>query len=272
MVLDQLARLEPMKFQELCAALLQRDHPNLRAVDGSGGDEGIDAWIPETSTYFQFHAPRLRVRREKMKHYLEQAAKHEPARWIFITNHDFTRAQWKWFDVLKQGISFPIEVWGATQLSERLLAHPDIVAHFIDSNAVGPRIVVAKQNAEQISNIAADVVNFSVRTRRQRPRVYISGVLANEPKKLGYLKHLARIYLRFKEWEVGKSGMNYARIYVAYEREMKCGLIETPIERFEEASHWFQDRIGRTKLGQINRKKGQRLFETFDEYLVPKAR
>lgn len=270
MFLDQLARLDPLKFQELCAALLQRDYPSLRAVDGSGGDEGVDAWIPETSTYFQFHAPKLRVRREKMKHYLEQATRHNPLRWIFITNHDFTRAQWKWFDGMKQSVPFSVEVWGATQLSQKLLAHPDIVAHFIDSQAPAPRIAVANQNAGHISNIAADVVNFSPRTRRERPRLFVSGVLANEPQKLGYLKHLAKIYLRFKEWELGKTAMNYSRIYVAYEREMKYGLAETPIEHFEEACRWFQDKIGRTKLGKINRSKGQRIFETFDEYLVPK--
>jgi len=272
MVLDQIAQLEPLKFQELCATLLQRDYPSLRTVDGSGGDEGVDAWIPESATYFQFHAPKIRVKREKMKRYLDQVARHNPAKWIFITNRDFTRTQWKWFDVVKQSVQFPVEVWGATLLSEKLMAHRDISEHFIVSSVVVPRVVVGTQSAEHISNIAAQVVNVSVRTRRQHPRIQISGVLANEPKKLGYLKHLARIYLSFKEWEMGKPATTYALVYVAYRREMKCGLAETPTDRFEEACCWFQDRIGHTKLGRINRSKGQRLFETFEEYLVPKSR
>ncbi|MBZ5706553.1 MAG: restriction endonuclease [Acidobacteriia bacterium] len=265
-MLDEISRLDPFKFQELCTVLLQKQFPSLRSVDGSGGDEGVDAWIPDTQTYFQFHAPKVRVQRAKFSRYLQQAAKHSPAKWVFITNRDFTRTQWRWIDELRHSVAFAVEVWGATELAGRLQVRPDLRDHYLSLPVAAHTIQVGDQRAHQISNIAAHNVNVTVRGRSARTRVVVSGVVANEPTKLGYLKYLARRYNEFKEWDVGKAQMRYPLIYTAYRREIKYSLSETPFERFTDACQFFQRRIENTKLGRIKGAQGERLFDTFEEF------
>jgi hypothetical protein len=227
----------------------------------------VDGWIPETRTYFQFHAPRLRVRPQKFRRYLEQAGKHNPAKWVFITNRDPTRAQWKWLKEATQRVSFPTEIWGAVKLTERLSKHPDLLEHFLPSSGSKPHVIVGKQRADHISNIAADTVNFNVRgQRRSRLRIFVPGVVATEPKKLGYLKDLVHHYQRWKESEVGKGKMKYPVIYRAYQRHVGYNVSETPLEKFDEACRYLQERIENTKQGRINRGMGKKLYDSFDEF------
>lgn len=267
MIVDDISRLDPFKFQELCTVLLTRQFPTLRGVDGSGGDEGVDAWIPDARTYFQFHAPRVRVQRAKFRRYLQQAAKHNPAKWVFITNRDLTRTQWRWFDDLAHSVAFEVEVWGATKLAEQLKGHPDLEDRYLWSHGDKGAIHVVNQRAHQINNIAASTINLTMgRRSAQRPRIVVSGVVANEPKKIGYLKYLARRYKGFKEWETGKAQMRYPLIYTAYLREVKYGLNETPLEKFSDGCRFLQERIQKTKLGRIKCARGEKVFESFEEF------
>jgi hypothetical protein len=270
-MLDAIARLAPLTFQQLCADLLQGEHPGFRAVDGSGGDEGVDGWVPENNTYYQFHAPKLRVRKEKFVRYLTQAARHNPAKWIFITNRDFTRPQWRWFDSSAATVSFPIEVWGGTKLCEELGSHPDLVARYLPSIRIGATgaIRVGTQRARQINNISAQTVNVHTHGRRAaRPRLFVSGIVANEPTKLGYLKYLAHRFNDYKERQVGKARMRPQILFTEYRRAIGYLITETPLEKFDAGREYLQERIENSMVGRIKRAKGEKLYETFEEFVA----
>jgi hypothetical protein len=159
-------------------------------------------------------------------------------------------------------VSFPIEAWGATKLSEQLQhpQHSDLCDYYLKSSTGTPGIRIENQRAENITN----VVNFNTR-RAAKSRLVIPGTLGAEPKKLGYLKYLVRRYIELKQWDVGKGQMRYPVIYSAYRREIKYSLAETPLDKFEEASRYLQRRIENTKIGRA--KKGSNLYSTFEEFV-----
>ena len=41
----KLKDLDPIKFQHLCNELCKIENPNIKSIEGSGGDKGIDAYI-----------------------------------------------------------------------------------------------------------------------------------------------------------------------------------------------------------------------------------
>lgn len=265
-----LSHIDPIRFQQLCSALLLRLYPGLRPVDGTGGDDGVDAWDPLSRTFFQCHAPTRRVQRTKFGQYLSQATQHSPARWIFITNQDFTRAQWTWVDGLIKHVPFPVEVWGVTKLGELLATHSDLTDYFFPADiSLRSAVTIGSQRAQHISNVAAEQVTLNVRTTRAgRPRIHVSGVVSNEPRKLGYLKYLGHRFNDLKERQVGKERMRYQLIWVDYRRFVGYNVAETPLEAFEMASQYLQERITKSKVGQILFANGKSAYETFHEFLA----
>ena len=65
----------PQRFHELCRDLMSAEYPRFQSYDGSGGDEGIDGYDPESETLFQFHYPRRGLRKDKLMKYLEAGEK-----------------------------------------------------------------------------------------------------------------------------------------------------------------------------------------------------
>lgn len=115
--------------------------------------------------------------------------------------------------------------------------------------------------------VAGRDVNIRV-TARSRRRVLPrpAGTVCDDPRKVGYLQYLAKRYNQFKEWEVGKPAMKYGFIHKAFEREIKYAIRTTPLDRFETAASWLQERIRGTKLGRILSARGQLVFSAFDEF------
>lgn len=105
------------------------------------------------------------------------------------------------------------------------------------------------------------------RATKRSSQPVIPGTVATEPYKVGYLKYLAKRFNEFKDWEVGRDAMNFARIYKDYERAMKFSIANTPLELFQDAVEYFQRRIRNSKLGRMKAREGNRLFETFEEFL-----
>ncbi|MCP4248633.1 MAG: hypothetical protein GY778_16430 [bacterium] len=106
------------------------------------------------------------------------------------------------------------------------------------------------------------------RTRERSSAPVLPGTVATEPYKVGYLKYLAKRFNDFKEWEVGREAMNIARIYKAYERELKFSIANTPLDLIAEAAAYLQGRIRNSKLGRIKAREGNRLFDTFEALVV----
>jgi hypothetical protein len=265
---QSLLTIDPLQFQQLCAALLQRLYPDLRAVDGSGGDEGVDAWEPKSGTYFQFHAPKQRVQSRKFSTYLQQVIEHHPAKWVFITNQDFTRRQWRWFDGLKHGVPFRIEVWGATKLAEVLARNADLADYYLAPAKRRNVVAIGSQTAHHISNIAAERVTVNVQTPRTSiPKLQVSGVISNDARKLGYLKYLGHRFNDLKERQIGRSRMRYQLIWTEYRREVGYNVAETPADLFETGCRYLQTRIEGSKVGRIELAEGKRPYLTFQEFL-----
>jgi hypothetical protein len=102
----------PQRFHELCRDLLSAEYPRFQSFDGSGGDEGMDGYEPESGTLFQFHYPKRGLRRDKLAKYLEQAKRHRIRRWVLVTSQDLTVRLSRWLDSMKPECNFEIEVWG----------------------------------------------------------------------------------------------------------------------------------------------------------------
>ncbi len=98
--------------------------------------------------------------------------------------------------------------------------------------------------------------------------IIIPGTLGSEKRLIGYIEYLISRYNEFKKWDCEKNGekMNYSRIRVAYQRVFKYKVKDTPIEHFEKAVAYLQDRIRKTKLGRNKNSQGQRIFREFEEF------
>ena len=134
----------------------------------------------------------------------------------------------------------------------------------------GPRVT---QNVTGNGNIVASgptfIENVDMRRTTKRARTpVLPGTVATDAYKVGYLQYLARRFNEFKAWEAGKEAMNYAFIHVSYKREMKFSIAHTPLDRFEEAVAYLHARIRNTKLGRAKSRKGNRLFEPFEEFIA----
>jgi len=127
--------------------------------------------------------------------------------------------------------------------------------------------VIGERNIVAGRDIQVGQIHIHGPKKGKAKTLLIPGTVATDPHKVGYLKHLAKRYNQFKEYEVGKENMRYALIFQAYQREIKYGIEQTPSELFEKASKWLQSRIENTMLGRIRKKQGHRLYSTFEEFI-----
>ena len=70
--------------------------------------------------------------------------------------------------------------------------------------------------------------------------IYVSGVVSNDPQKLGYLKYLGHRFNELKERQVGEEWMRPQLIWIHYRRFVGYNVAETPLESFENASRYLQ--------------------------------
>jgi len=146
-----------------------------------------------------------------------------------------------------------------TQLSE-LKSRQERVLVFGDGNVTAARDI----------HVSGDLNIKIPKVKKPSLPIIIPGTVAEDSRIYGYLNYLVRRYNEFKEWEckINNHRMNYAFIHVAYKREMKYNIKDTPRDMFERAVEYLQKRISNTKLGRIRKKSGQKLFseyETFDQ-------
>ncbi|HUV42267.1 MAG TPA: HNH endonuclease signature motif containing protein [Sedimentisphaerales bacterium] len=110
---------------------------------------------------------------------------------------------------------------------------------------------------------------ITIKTDKKSSRsIIIPGTVAEDARMYGYLNYLVKRYNEFKEWECKKAKikMNYSLIRVAYEREMKYKIKDTPQNMFGRAVEYLQKRISNTKLGRIKKSRGQEIFSSFETF------
>jgi hypothetical protein len=131
------------------------------------------------------------------------------------------------------------------------------------------------QNAHGVSvsgnhnMVAGGNLNVTYRRTAKSARAPVyPGTVGEDPRMIGYLNYLVRRYNEFKKWDCDRTGapMNYALIRVAYQREVKYLVKDTPRTHFPAAVAFLQRRIRGTTLGRMKAKSGDRLFSSFEEF------
>ena len=183
--------------------------------------------------------------------------------WVLVTTKDLTLRVSRWLDSAKPEYDFKIEVWGPARVYAMLDKHIEIAKRYSspEPSTIEGGIHVGSQRARQIINAAGPTTIKSGRATIKRAP--ISGTIGADPYMKGEIKKLIDRLAEFRSWKPRK-GSNpksiYPVIYKNYLREFGYQVNDTPQNRFEEAKGYFQDKIDKTKLGRINKGKGQRSY------------
>lgn len=128
-------------FERAVELLLQRKHQagpgTAQAVDGRGGDEGIDVDVTEPdgtiSTIYQlkyfpegFSGGWRETRRRQIKDSFLKAMKHKPASWVLVVPRNPTTKERAWVRKLKGKNTVRIEILARDRLDLMLTQAPDI--------------------------------------------------------------------------------------------------------------------------------------------------
>ena len=105
---------------------------------------------------------------------------------------------------------------------------------------------------------------------------YPEGSIGSDNLKAKYVSYLITKYHEFQEYQIGKGNMNYAIFPSKLKSLFKIGKSRTinnvPLERFEELTKYIQDRVDGTKLGRIRKKRNQKNYSMFEEYVSQQKR
>jgi len=128
-------------FEKLCAQLIALEFPSARAVDGRGGDHGVDAFVgnltgagkPDVVFQFKFFIETLTPGRKKqIEESLSSAlGRYRLKRWTLCIPKVFTPAEHAWWERLAS--SKPpteIQLWDETVLANLLLKYPAVREEF----------------------------------------------------------------------------------------------------------------------------------------------
>lgn len=129
-------QLEPGRFEDLTAVLLSVINPEVRRVDGAGGDEGIDVAFdtPEGLVIYELKSwtGRLsaRSRWQQLERSARRAAGRHPLRWIVVCPINLTPAEKVKFDSLASKCDLDGTWRGRTWLDARMAEHPYVGRYF----------------------------------------------------------------------------------------------------------------------------------------------
>jgi hypothetical protein len=143
-------RLEyPQRFEALCRQILLHKYPQLKTVNGRGGDEGTDSFvgtIKNQSYIFQFKwFPKNLTSNHwtKIQKSLNVSSKKRPKKWILLMSTEFTQSDWKkWEKLEKQYPNITLEVWLSTNIESYVLQSQDRLAP--EFPELFPRAVIGK--------------------------------------------------------------------------------------------------------------------------------
>lgn len=114
--------------------------------------------------------------------------------------------------------------------------------------------------------------NNTVNIRQSKKTVkqkYPEGCIGHDTVKANYIGHLIKRYNEYKEYEVGKTGMNYAAFASSLKKRYKIAptrtLYNLQIDKFDELSDYIQSRIDNTKLARVKGRMHKN-YSTFEEY------
>lgn len=153
--------LSPDTFEDMCAVLVSRLHPESRRIDGSGGDGGIDVQVatPHGPVIYEmksFTGRMTSTRRQQVVKSLKRASKHNPSTWVLIVPIDPTPAEESWFQTITNSYQFQCEWRGLTWLDGKAAEYPDIVRYYI-SNSSDEIVEVLRELSKESGALARGV-------------------------------------------------------------------------------------------------------------------
>ena len=130
------ATVDQTTSEAMLKVLIKRIHPTVQAIDGSGGDGGIDLLMHTENglVIYQIKSFTRRLagnRREKVARSLERASQHGPVEWHLVVPIDPTPGELEWFAELTEPYPFTC-VWdGQTWVDSEMAQRPDIADYYL---------------------------------------------------------------------------------------------------------------------------------------------
>lgn len=114
------------------------------------------------------------------------------------------------------------------------------------------------------NTITAEQIIYKGKSK-PKPIPHPDSIEANLTMK-NYLKHLIDRYQEFIKDDLYKGERRFAQIWRAVKNEFGTDAYKIPQNKFFDVVAYLQKRIEGTRIGRINKSRGQKLFSTFEEY------
>jgi hypothetical protein len=167
-------QLSDKQYEDMVAVLLHHIYPASEHIDGSGGDGGRDVQIDTGQGLVAFELKSFtgrltQTRRRQVKRSLTRAAQLSPLSWTLVVPINFTVGEIKWFDGLRETVTFPIDRRGLTWLDGEFASRWFIARYFIDhlSDEVVRLAEVLNQEKAVLAGGAPDALERASRLAQQ---------------------------------------------------------------------------------------------------------
>ena len=130
------ATIDQTTCEVMLKVLIQRLHPTVQAIDGSGGDGGIDLLMHTESglVIYQIKSFTGRLagnRRDQVARSLERASQHGPVEWHLVVPIDPTPRELEWFENLTEPCPFSCDWDGRTWVDSEMSQRPEIADYYL---------------------------------------------------------------------------------------------------------------------------------------------
>jgi hypothetical protein len=244
-----------------------RNHPELtvQAIDGRGGDGGIDIDVHETATGKLVKIYQLKFfpegfsggfapRKKQIRKSFDQASKLHPPVWALVIPRNFTINERKWVTILLHGSGIHPAFVGRTELDDFQTSDPEAISLAERSADRKALALVGREQAAllNIGDVAAEVARLAARADTLSPHWGIDIAARGDAiTQTVFAKHPdahAREPLSIN------FGLNFAdqpELRAEYDTALRYGVIEQltlppeVVESFERIGpDWFAERFG----------------------------
>jgi len=128
------------EYTPLVSTLLTRLYPDVKIIDGAGGDGGRDAQRRSEGRdvvyQLKYFPGRIeKTQRAQVRRSLTAVKSSAPDEWYLVVPTELTPGEIRWFEGLKKDFSFVTTWHGEHWLNSALAAHQDILRYYSDANA-----------------------------------------------------------------------------------------------------------------------------------------
>jgi hypothetical protein len=146
-------KLSASSYEDMVSVLLSHMNPEVRRIDGSGGDGGRDAEFPRDDGHEIYQLKKFTGRmnggrRGQVKSSLNKAAKRNPVAWHLVVPIDHTPKELEWFETLQREYDFPLYWDGRTWLNTQMAERPFIPRYFLTDERDRVLDLIAQLNEE----------------------------------------------------------------------------------------------------------------------------